>query len=42
MARRALTDRAAATSVEEHDNAVTYDFPMFWLPMESKAVAAAL
>lgn len=37
-----LTDCAAATSVEEHDNAITYDFPMFSLPMESKAVAAAL
>lgn len=37
-----LTDCTAATSVEEHDNAITYDYPMFSLPMESTAVAAAL
>ena len=28
-----LTDCLAATSVEEHENALTYDFPMFSQPM---------
>jgi nicotinamidase-related amidase len=37
-----LTDCVAATSVEEHDNAIAYDFPMFSNPMESAQVAAAL
>jgi nicotinamidase-related amidase len=37
-----LTDCTAATSAEEHDNAIAYDFPMFSLPMESPAVRAAL
>lgn len=37
-----LTDCTAATSAEEHDNAIAYDFPMFSLPMESGAVKAAL
>jgi len=37
-----LTDCTAATSAEEHDNAIAYDFPMFSLPMESGAVAKAL
>lgn len=37
-----LTDCVAATSVEEHDNAIAYDFPMFSHPMESDQVAAAL
>jgi nicotinamidase-related amidase len=37
-----LTDCTAATSAEEHDNAIAYDFPMFSLPMESTAVSAAL
>jgi nicotinamidase-related amidase len=37
-----LTDCTAATSAEEHDNAIAYDFPMFSLPMESDSVAAAL
>jgi nicotinamidase-related amidase len=37
-----LTDCTAATSAEEHDNAIAYDFPMFSLPMESSAVAKAL
>ncbi|QOR71553.1 MULTISPECIES: cysteine hydrolase [Ruania] len=36
-----LTDCVAATSVEEHDNAITYDFPMFSQPMESAEVAKA-
>lgn len=30
-----LTDCVAATSVEEHDNALKYDFPMFSKPMPS-------
>lgn len=37
-----LTDCMAATSAEEHDNAIAYDFPMFSLPMESPRVRAAL
>jgi nicotinamidase-related amidase len=37
-----LTDCTAATSAEEHDNAIAYDFPMFSLPMESGTVSAAL
>ena len=37
-----LTDCTAATSAEEHDNAIAYDFPMFSLPMESLQVTAAL
>jgi nicotinamidase-related amidase len=37
-----LTDCTAATSAEEHDNAIAYDFPMFSLPMESTSVEAAL
>jgi nicotinamidase-related amidase len=37
-----LTDCMAATSAEEHDNAIAYDFPMFSLPMESTRVKAAL
>ncbi len=31
-----LTDRVAATSQEEHDNAIAYDYPMFSRPMSSK------
>jgi nicotinamidase-related amidase len=30
-----LNDCVAATSVEEHDNALTFDFPMFSQPMSS-------
>jgi nicotinamidase-related amidase len=30
-----LNDCLAATSVEEHDNALTYDYPMFSQPMSS-------
>jgi ureidoacrylate peracid hydrolase len=30
-----LNDCLAATSVEEHDNALSYDFPMFSAPMSS-------
>ncbi|WP_039931673.1 cysteine hydrolase [Streptomyces viridochromogenes] len=37
-----LTDCVAATSQEEHDNALSYDFPMFSLPMTSADVIAAL
>ncbi|BCJ50957.1 isochorismatase [Actinoplanes sp. NBRC 14428] len=37
-----LTDCVAATSAEEHDNAIAYDYPMFSLPTESTQVAAAL
>jgi nicotinamidase-related amidase len=37
-----LTDCTAATSAEEHDNAIAYDFPMFSLPMESTTVSAAM
>jgi nicotinamidase-related amidase len=37
-----LTDCTAATSPEEHDNAIAYDFPMFSLPMESAAISDAL
>ncbi|MGW4947956.1 cysteine hydrolase [Actinoplanes sp. NPDC004185] len=33
-----LTDCTAATSAEEHDNAIAYDYPMFSLPMESTEV----
>jgi nicotinamidase-related amidase len=31
-----LTDCVAATSQEEHDNAIAYDYPMFSRPMSSK------
>ena len=37
-----LTDCTAATSAEEHDNAIAYNYPMFSLPMESAQVIAAL
>lgn len=37
-----LTDCVAATSQEEHANAISYDFPMFSLPMTSADVIAAL
>ncbi|MFC4029995.1 cysteine hydrolase [Streptomyces polygonati] len=37
-----LPDCVAGTSQEEHDNAITYDFPMFSLPMTSAEVIAAL
>jgi len=37
-----LTDGTAATSPEEHDNAIAYDYPMFSLPMETAEVTAAL
>jgi nicotinamidase-related amidase len=37
-----LTDCTAATSAEEHDNAIAYDYPMFSLPMEAARITAAL
>jgi nicotinamidase-related amidase len=41
---RVLTvkDCVAATSQAEHENAITYDFPMFSLPVPADAVIAAL
>ncbi len=37
-----LSDCAAATSVEEHENALKYDFPMFSQPMTADQVVAEL
>ncbi len=37
-----LTDCMAATSVEEHDNAIAHDFPMFSHPTTSQAFVANL
>jgi nicotinamidase-related amidase len=37
-----LKDCVAATSQAEHDNAITYDFPMFSLPVSAETVIAAL
>jgi nicotinamidase-related amidase len=37
-----LTDCTAATSQEEHDNALTFDFPMFSHPVDASAIEAAL
>jgi nicotinamidase-related amidase len=37
-----LSDCVAGTSVEEHDNAITYDFPMFSQPMTAAEVIAEL
>lgn len=37
-----LNDCVAATSVEEHDNALTYDYPMFSEPMSSTDLIAQL
>jgi nicotinamidase-related amidase len=37
-----LKDCVAATSQEEHDNALTFDFPMFSHPVESSEIEAAL
>ena len=36
-----LTDCTAATSIEEHDNAISFDYPMFSLPVASADVIAA-
>ncbi len=35
-----LTDCTAATSVAEHENAITYDYPMFSKPMSAADVIA--
>jgi nicotinamidase-related amidase len=37
-----LNDCLAATSMEEHDNALAYDFPMFSKPMSSSDFIAEL
>ena len=37
-----LKDCVAATSQAEHDNAITYDFPMFSMPVSADDVTAAL
>ena len=37
-----LTDCVAATSVEEHDNALKYDYPMFSEPMTATEFVAGL
>jgi nicotinamidase-related amidase len=37
-----LTDCVAATSLEEHHNAIKYDFPMFSTPMPSSQLKAQL
>ena len=37
-----LTDCVAATSPEEHANAIKYDFPMFSKPMTSRELLAAI
>ena len=37
-----LRDCVAATSVEEHDNAIAYDYPMFSKPMTSEELIAEL
>jgi nicotinamidase-related amidase len=37
-----LNDCVAATSIAEHDNALTYDFPMFSEPMSSNEFIAEL
>ncbi|RNI21688.1 cysteine hydrolase [Flexivirga caeni] len=37
-----LTDAVAATSAAEHENAITYDYPMFSTPLTSADVVRAL
>ncbi|WP_237393793.1 cysteine hydrolase [Pseudarthrobacter sp. ATCC 49987] len=37
-----LSDCVAATSIEEHENAITYDYPMFSTPMTSEDFVSAL
>jgi nicotinamidase-related amidase len=37
-----LKDCVAGISTEEHNNAITYDFPMFSTPMTSGEVVAKL
>lgn len=37
-----LTDCTAANSQAEHDNALSFDYPMFSTPVTSAEIAAAL
>jgi nicotinamidase-related amidase len=37
-----LSDCVAATSPEEHDNAIRFDYPMFSQPMSADEFTAAL
>jgi nicotinamidase-related amidase len=37
-----LTDCVAATSKDEHDNAIKYDYPMFSKPVTGKEFSATL
>jgi nicotinamidase-related amidase len=37
-----LSDCVAATSEEEHDNAIRFDFPMFSQPMSAEEFAGSL
>ena len=37
-----LSDCVAATSVEEHDNAIAYDYPMFSTPMTAEEFSSRL
>ena len=37
-----LTDCVAATSQAEHDNAITFDYPMFSVPLTAEQVRSAL
>lgn len=37
-----MSDGTAATSAEEHENALRYDFPMFSVPMSTADVIAAI
>jgi nicotinamidase-related amidase len=37
-----LSDCVAATSVEEHDNALKYDYPMFSQPMSAEEFVTEL
>lgn len=37
-----LSDCVAATSIEEHENAITFDYPMFSTPMTSADFVSAL
>jgi nicotinamidase-related amidase len=37
-----LSDCVAATSVEEHENALKYDYPMFSQPMRADEFVAEL
>jgi len=37
-----LNDCVAATSIEEHENALKYDYPMFSVPMSSAELISEL